>query len=682
MRRACSDRFMNRRVARYLSVAVPVALFGLGIAARRQLVGRWSAGFTAAPPFTLESALHFRRIEMLRTGTPLPRVDTAVEYPDGVRTFENDTVGAEYPVAALARLFPSRVPPETRLRWISVLWFCLGIPVFYGWIARASGSRTAGALAGVFYAAGLGSVIRSTGWEIQRENFAMPFLLMHLAAEAVAADGGRTVKRWTALSAAALATALLCWDMIQFYLGMRVLWWVASWLRRPRRWEDSAWIATGISLAAAAVAGIAHPYYRAHGFLGSPLLTVPVACAALWLWKRRRGGAAATPSRLEIAAAVAVGLAVSALALNAYRESYAHFGDLLLAKLRYLNRKPADPSELNFAQRMLWTPALHSTTPRLALELFPALLPLTMISLVVFFLTINRRGSVSACPRFIIFSHIISGLAFALFFRFHVFFAIFGAAGLGFVAAVARRAPRRWISAAALAGLTLGAAAEARWTWTTDWGPAGAGYGYGELAELSEWLNARGNGRPVLANFGLSGFVLAYGHCPILLHPKFETPGIRRRVEEYLTELYKGTETGFRDWAATHGAVWYVHAVGELWRGRPEHRMSYMVNAQPPPTTAPVWGFELWPQRMTRFRYEWGNARYRVFRVVRPEDEAIAAELSERAAAALADGRVADAELLAERALRLYAGVAGAAQTLDHARALRAAGFESAAESP
>ena len=682
MRRACSDRFMNRRVARCLSVAVPVALFALGVAARRHLVGRWAAGFAGAPPFTLESALHFRRIEMLRAGARLPRVDTAVEYPGGVRTFENDTVGAEYPVSALARLFPSRVPPETRLRWISLLWFCLGIPMLYGWIARASGSRTAGALAGVFYAAGLGAAIRSTGWEIQRENFALPLLLTHLAAEAYAAGGGRTAKRWTALSAAALAAALLCWDMIQFYLGLRVLWWVASLVRSPRRWEDSSWISTGIALAAAAAAAAAHPYYRAHGFLGSPLVAVPAACAGLRLWKRRRGGAAAAPSRLEIAAAVAVGLAVSALLLNAYRESYGHFGDLLLAKLRHLNRKPADPSALNFQQRMLWTPALHSTTPGLALELFPAILPLTTIALVVFCLTIIRRGSVSACPRFIIFSHIVSGLAFALFFRFHVYFALFSAALLGFAAGAALRARRRWISAAALAGLTLGAAAEARRTWTTDWGPSGAAYGYGELAELSEWLNARGAGQPVLANFGLSGYVLAYGRCPIVLHPKFETPGIRRRVEEYLTELYKGTETSFRDWAAARGAVYYVHTVGELWRGRPENRMSYMVNARPPPATAPVWGFELWPQRMTRFRYEWGNARYRVFRVVRPEDEAVAAELSARAAAALAEGRVADAELLAERALKLYAGVEGAARTLSHARALRAAGFENAAEPP
>ena len=316
----------------------------------------------------------------------------------------------------------------------------------------------------------------------------------------------------------------------------------------------------------------------------------------------------------------------------------------------------------------------------MALGLFPALLPLTAAAIMVVFTQLVRRGSALAVPPFVIFSHVVSGLAFALFFRFHVYAAVFGAAVLGFTAAAVLRSRRRTVTAAALGVLVVGGAVEARNTWTTDWHPAGPPPA--ELHELTDWLAARGAGRPVLAPFGVSGNILAYGNCPILLHPKFETPGIRRRVEEYLTELFKGTELSFRDWAEAQGAALYVHAIGELSQGKPEYRMRYMVNALQPPRTAPVWSFELVPQRMTRFAYLWGNARYRVFRIVSRADEAVAAELAARASACLEGGRVADAELLAERALRVFPGAAEAPRILSQARSLRAAGFEATPEPP
>ena len=55
-------------------------------------------------PFTLESALAFRRIQMAYRDGDLPRMDRGIQYPEGVAARETDTLGAERLYAETARL--------------------------------------------------------------------------------------------------------------------------------------------------------------------------------------------------------------------------------------------------------------------------------------------------------------------------------------------------------------------------------------------------------------------------------------------------------------------------------------------------------------------------------------------------------------------------------------------------
>jgi hypothetical protein len=63
-----------------------------------------------------------------------------------------------------------------------------------------------------------------------------------------------------------------------------------------------------------------------------------------------------------------------------YLPAYGHFGSLLWAKLRFLNVRPEDPAKLTFEQRILWAPALNSTSWVLLWEWFPFLLVLTAVA--------------------------------------------------------------------------------------------------------------------------------------------------------------------------------------------------------------------------------------------------------------------------------------------------------------
>jgi len=277
----------------------------------------------------------------------------------------------------------------------------------------------------------------------------------------------------------------------------------------------------------------------------------------------------------------------------------------------------------------------------------------------------------------LLFAHVISVVMCVLFVRFCVFMAISTAAVLSVWLAAAtqwRRRARASVAAAialaglAEAGVTIGGAPE--------WGRTGEMYA--ELEELGEWLRQNVAPDPVLASFQTSPTVLAYGRCPILLHPKFESPEVRRRVETYARLLFLGTERELRDWAEGLGARWLVYSLGEFTSRHPELTLRYMVNALDPPDTAPARAMEFDPGRLLRFRLEWQNAKYRVFRLLPAAEEAAADGWAERALAALEQGDRAAAEAAAVEVFRRMPNHPACGPLFSRLEALRAGDVQGA----
>ncbi len=662
-------------VRRARSVVIGVGLAGLwvgAVAVRRHVVEFQLPDRGRPLPFTLESALSYRAIRMIYAGQGLPAVDRDLLVPHGVRTFADDTVGAEYVYAALCRWFPSHITLTDRIRWVTVGWFCLTPPLVAIWLRRLTGSWAAGFAAGLLHAVSLAAVIRSTGQEISHENFAQPWVVAHLALMAGPLGGGRReAARWVA-AALTIAIALATWDLVQYVVAIEGLllsldWWRDPFGRDEPRVRPLAAIAAGVALAAAL-----SPYHRAHGLIASPSVwPLWAALVAVTMFGRLPRG---QRLRAALAAALLVGCVAWAGSVR-WSGSYGHFGSLVAAKVRYANRKPADPTRLTFEQRILWTPALHSADLRLLTTLFPAALPLTMIGAVVLYRC--RRDLRFQFPGVsgLLFAHAVSMVMFVLFVRFCVFAALSAAAVSGVwlaAAATARPAARAAVMAAlalaglAEAGVTIGGAPE--------WGRTGEMYA--ELDELGEWLRRNAAPDPVLANFQTSPTVLAYGRCPILMHPKFESPEVRRRVETFARLLFLGTERELRDWAEGLGARWFVYSMGEFTTRHPELTLRYMVNALDPPDSAPARAFEFDPTRLLRFRLEWANAKYRVFRLLPAAEEEAADGWAARAQAALERGNLAEAEAAAVEVFRRMPNHPQCRLLFSRIEALRASGFQ------
>ena len=679
--------------------ALLLLLLAAGAAGTRRHVLNAQRQLTAGGslPFTLESALAFRRIQMAYRDGELPRADRGIQYPGGVVARATDTLGAERVYAAAAKRWPGTLSLDEKVRWLHLAWFCLAIPAVFFWVKWLGGGVAGGFWAAAFYAVAISAVARSTGQELSHENHALPLLIGHLAAFAWARNRAATFRArliagWIAAALAGLA--LCAWDLVQFYLMLWMAWGLVEALRGRLAKED-LWTRAVPMMAVLLAVGLRNPYLAAHGFLLSPAMALG--------WGMLLAGAPAAQRQRLATRLVLVLLPVLGFAVlsRIYLPSYGHFASLLWAKLRFHNVRPEDPALLTFTQRILWAPALNSTSWNLLGQWFPALLMLTAAGAFVLIRgTVRNRWAFADFP-LLLFFLLASFAFFILFFRFHVWLAVFACGVVGLWAGQVGAARSRWARGLTVAALAGGWCLEAwqpwvgpirltrpeieypeapKWAGPLLWGRPNV-YA-AETEELMEHLRKYVAPEPVLANFGLSAGIAAYGGCPVVLHPKFESPEIREKVQAYGEALFRGTEAGFKDWMEAQGATVYVHSMGEFSEIQPGLQMRFMVDALDPATNAAARLFEQRPEELQYFTPQFANRKYRVFRLKHsPVAARLAQTLAAQARAALERGELENAELQAAHALRMDAENEAAQAVLRHANALREAGFRAEAES-
>lgn len=599
-------------------------------------------------PFLMESALQFRMTRMVAETGTLPRIDEKVQVPEGVNMRETYSVGAEWIYVGLVKFLPRDWSLAERVRWISTALFCLAIPFATIWVWRTYQSIFSGLVAGLFLAVSPAFSVRSSGLELSRENLAIPLFTLFLMAEQLCrSSSGRKGKRiWALIGAVSLAFAQCTWDLTQYMTGLWVVWGLYKRVQDRQEPTEERFLLTAVSVTQI-IAVWWNPYLRAHASFYSPVMALLLA-RTLMAWLpgiKHRGLLFLIPVLFW---AVWWGLG------RFFVENYSHFGELVFAKIRFLNQKPADPALLTYEQRIMWTPALNSSTWLLTKLYFPILLPLFGIA-VLLLIRGMKGGRCKFQPEF--FYAVFTLVVYVFFFRFHVFLVLFLAACVGSLFASYSTRIGFWSKWAfpSLALLlfigsefyfllffepkpardlpaeqqqiqqllqAMGRANAAEMPKGNRWGRPGASYG--DVESLVKALADLPESGPVLANFGISASILAETELPIVLHPKFETPGIRERVRAFYQHLFLGSEKELRDWAVYYGAIYYVHSNGNFSDLDPTNSPRYMVDALEPPADAAVYVLENNPADAVWFRPVYSNRRYRVYRIVTPEDEEIA----------------------------------------------------------
>jgi hypothetical protein len=199
---------------------------------------------------------------------------------------------------------------------------------------------------------------------------------------------------------------------------------------------------------------------------------------------------------------------------------------------------------------------------------------------------------------------------------------------------------------------------------------------YHELKELADWLLEKISPHPVLANMGVSAYIAAYGKCPVMIHPKFEDPSIRSRLEEYGKIMFGADEKTLRDWMDDHQVEYYVYSKGEFAAEKPEYQMRYFVDMMDPLESVPARRFERDDDAMRYFTREWGNRKYVVYKALNRSDEDRAYRIAAHAHEELQAGHLEAAEVLAVEAVKIDRMQENALDVLRHVGSLRDQGFD------
>lgn len=604
----------------------------------------------AQPRFAAEGAAHLRYTERLARGEPIPALDRAAQWPEGLRVFRETSIGMEYLYGFLYRLIPGGKPDLVPfLRFFVPLIFSLAIFPLASLAALLWGRRSSGILSALLFAVSLPLVARSSGFDLIRENLTFPLIIFHLYFFVSASVRG--ARRDAILSAVFLALALATWQGMQFYLVPLLAFLVVRALLGQVTAAERR--AVRLLIAAIAASGALVPFLRSGGFL----LSIPVALAAAWvavdlaaIRARReqrpeepagemRGGpggmraVAGARGAVRVAAAI-VGCAcilVPGILFKEHFVSYSHFFKLVLYKLRYVY-KPTDPRMLPFDARTFWVGPFHSPDPR---HLFVFALPLCLLlpNPVARLARRAREGDFAALVT-VVFT-LIFFVLFLLMQRLLPLFAVFAVLASGgatldlFTFRNGRRVPAvPLIAAVCVLGIFL--LQDFAWEGPTDiWRRAARALGVpfrrsfviypvsGDTeGEMLEWIRENTDPDAVVMSLHYhSPQVLTYTGRSTNLNDFFESPRLRSKAQRFLTLLYGGEERLLAFCREQRSDYLLVSAAlgCDPTRDSPLYQAGLM--DMPPGCAAYRLMFE--PMRLSGFDLVYENEMYRIFRVGR-----------------------------------------------------------------
>ena len=644
MGRLQSTRFGGSRLNRKLFVVLIVALFCLANVTRAAYRAR-----VEQPRFAAEGAAHFRYTAMVAEGRPIPALDKKAQWPEGLRVFQETSPAMEYLYGWTYRLIPGKKPGLVPfIRFFTAFFFSLAILPVALLSARLWKNSGAGIFSAFLFAVSLPLVARSSGFELIRENVTFPLIICHVCCYAAACAGGGIVLPM--LAGVFLFGALASWHGAQFYLVPLLLFIVARVIVSEIGSNERR--ATRALVIAIAAAGVLVPYLREGRFLLSPAASIAAAWLAVDLLapsitggggrakaNTRRTGISARPNLVKaaVAASVIAAVLVPGAISGKHVASYSHFFDLVIYKMRYIV-KPDDPRLLPFDARAFWVGPFNSPD---ALHFFVFALPVLLLLPVPCARLMKRaqNGDFEArCALGFLFVY------FYLFLLMQRLLPLFGicaviVAGGTVPACFPTRSVKGAVRPAFLLAVCVGAVFLFQvfgWGGRRDFWRRIAGslrvpsreafvmfpYARDVDGELFSWMRENVEADAVVMSLHyLSPSILTYTGRATNSNDFFESPGLRRKAERFLTLLYS-SEAALNRFCAEQSSDYLLVscAVGcDATKDAPLYQAGFF--NMPPGCAAYRFIFE--PEKLVAFDLVYENEMYRLFRVGRAARERI-----------------------------------------------------------
>ncbi|HEA47302.1 MAG TPA: hypothetical protein ENH97_02705, partial [bacterium] len=203
---------MNKRINIGIFLVL-ILIYSLGIFIRTESFS--IRGHSNSHLFTIESAQHYYHTSLVVQGKGIPKIDKLLAWPGGFDT-RTDTNLEEYVVGTLYRILPFKhIPLRLFIRYFVRFWYGLTIFIVYLLLIVSTRSRTSGIIGASFYALSLPAIERSLGNHIQREQFALVIIFLHVYFFYKFLQSGR--RRDILLASLLLFLSLVSWKLARFY---------------------------------------------------------------------------------------------------------------------------------------------------------------------------------------------------------------------------------------------------------------------------------------------------------------------------------------------------------------------------------------------------------------------------------------------------------------------------------
>lgn len=577
--------------------------------------------------FVWENAIQYRYARMVAVGADVPETDPMIEWPTGVKPYQDFSFGMEAVEGGLYRWLGLSMNFPFYLACVATVVSALSLLACYAGAWLQWRSHAAALVAMALFALCFPTFGRTIGTYL-REHFSLPFLLAGfvLGMHVVRMLNEETVRPRSWILAvccgACWAVALSTWHVSRFLFLAMLGFWTLEQVLRPSGRGIARMLAA--SLPVLLLASFWNPMLRHQGFWhAAPMLAAYGLLLASALPFPATPNARRASTLLLPLLAVIVGLAVSPPA------SYSHVGAMLLAKVMNGGAYPADPAALPFEARVLWIGAFQSPN---AFILVYAYGPILLAGLIGCMLARRetRLDNSRAIDSALVYPLLVFGAGFLLMIRLGPLLAFFLAiAGGGLVAFHWRSSLSRNLAIGLisfvlliqtyqcavyrtgndrLAGLVASVLPQA----ATNTFP---GWSY-EFQRVQRWFSRETNANDaILAHFGTSCALLLQSQRPVTLHAKFETPTIRDRVREYFQALY-GPETSLVSYCEKYDVKYVLHEPSLVLLDGPQSPLYWAGHTAVPAESAAL-TMHFWPEDLSRFRLVYENSRYRIYKFVR-----------------------------------------------------------------
>ncbi len=555
--------------------------------------------------FNSEGALQYRFAKLVAAGKPIPSVDRALQYPEGLNVEKSLTTFMEFVTGSLFRFISPEVSFHTFLLYFVCFFSSLSIlAVFF--VARNFWRDDFAALfSAFFYAFAVPAFGRTIGNYLS-EDFALPFLFFGFYFFFIRTPpGGYKKILFSLLWAFSIAIALISWHLSRFFLLLFVFALVlkAVFARESLgEIKEKIWYGTGFL----AIFSLLNPFLRQNNFIVSfPM----ILCFGLSIYAVLCSKNLCT-AKITLIGTMVIGLLTS----FPLADSYAHIFNLFFHKLRFLGIKPDNPHLLPYEARVMWIEEFHS--PDLAyivLNFFPLLVTAALSFLFA------RRYRIKF-DIVLVFMTVVFLVLFFLVRRNGVFLVFFLALVAG---SLIQKTKSRVILG--LVGLLL--FLEIGQFLSVSKPTAFKTFVYKHFSSpqqtlpdldvnpknLFAWIRSSTEPTSVfLADFGFSANIAAYAQRPIVIHSKFETTRLRLKVKEFIFSLFSD-EDQFADFCRKYGVDYFVYT-SRIFLDRSNDSYSFIAGKTDIKDSDLVFTFQFYPERLKNFELVYQNSYYRVYR--------------------------------------------------------------------